>query len=252
MHRILRSAGILLFVMGVGSFILPRYGYDSKVWHALKSSRNYVMSASLVLGVALIVVSYRMQVALEQLEAERRRAARRSQFSSRTRKPEPESGEEEPGDEYAAAGEQPDPEETEAALAEMERANALRARLPENSPAITVATPVPATRSTASLESFSGRTVPTALEASPPLSPIPSGTEIPREVGVHVNVAEEKAGSGSVVIEKPRGAETLRPAEKSGSAILPPKAQSFSARPPAFEEDPESIFDELPQEPGTP
>lgn len=229
MHSILRSVGILLCFIGIGSFVMPMFNRDHPIWQALGDARTVVMILSIVVGAGLVAYSYVMQGAYEREQADRRRTDReRTSRSpngearrSEPRRVEPPEQNEDSTPNFAAIGlETPKPR---------------------------VETPPPRPPVEISLPDMS------ALEKDP--EPILGGSAIlvskvlesPQVVGEYNPVAEEKEGSESVVIEKRDDDTAKRPTEKAPSSILQPMAEKKLRAKPAFEDDPESIFDELPQ-----
>lgn len=213
MYSILRSVGILLVLMGIGSFVLPKFKRDSTVWQSLGSARNPVMIVSILAGAGLFVLSYRMQMAAEREAAARRRAAR-DETAREATKPEPEY----------------DDDVAEPSVSES---------VPETVEANPVSEwqfPKPSADEPAMVEA--GSVIVSAKSAA-----------TPEVVAEYSPIAQEKAGSESVVIEKSAVDPASRPLEKSPSSILQPVAEKRMQSRPAFEEDPESIFDELPQKP---
>lgn len=219
MHSILRSVGILLILTGIGSFIMPKFNRDHKIWIALGSSRNPVMILTVLVGSGITVLSYMLQGSHELNQATRRRTARQ----------EPEYEEDSPKN-YADS--EINRTAAATAIAELERSE------------IEQSSPIELERREIQI-------------AAPEMEPARGGSAVvvavqdaPQVVAEYSPVAEEKAGSESVVIEKRDEDAAKHLTEKSPSSIVRPSEKRFRASP-AFEEDPESIFDELPQSPPT-
>lgn len=226
MHSILRSVGILLCFIGIGSFVMPMFNRDHPIWQALGDARGILMTLSIVVGAGLTAYSYVMQGTYEREQATRRR-------TDRERTPRPSNGET-----RRVAPPEQDEESTP---------NFAAIGLPTAKPRVEAAAPRQPVE--ISLPDMS------ALEKDP--EPILGGSAIlvskvlesPQVVAEYNPVAEEKEGSESVVIEKRDDDNAKRPTEKAPSSILQPMAEKKLRAKPAFEDDPESIFDELPQAP---
>ena len=214
-----------MFMIGVGSFVMPKFNRDHAIWMALGSSRNPIMGLSILVGAGIIALSYKMQVTYERERLSRRRAAREEaalhaeEIDHKDESPESSS---DSGTEWTAASSN--------TSAPLDRE---------------LATPEPVKM-----------TPPEVRRGASEPQPVHSVTAVavatsaaPQVVGESSRIALEKAGSESVVIEKRDEDTAKRPMEKSASSIMHPVAEKRVRPAPAFEEDPESIFDELPQTP---
>ena len=227
MYSLMRSIGILLIMMGIGSFVLPRFNRDSWVWQSLGSARNPTMTVSIVLGAILFSLSYKLQMDKEKEEAARRRAARELPTRRRRTTAEPAEQVDTPTNDFASAN-----VETGATAHEVAPAASPLGdwKFPDAS--------LPGANSSEDAPIEAGSVIVAA-----------KSLQTPQVVAEYTPVAEEKAGSESVVIEKTAADIANRPLEKSPSSILQPVSEKRLRSSPAFEEDPESIFDELPQNP---
>ena len=191
MHRVLRSIGILLIVIGVCSFVMPKFKKDFAFLQALGdppvykrdsifpqnlgSFRSVAMILSILTGAGLSALSYRMQMAMQREAAARRRAA---QEEAARRKVEIARDEE---TEEAVSNELP-----ESAVSASET-------FPEAAPPVSTADDWKLPEAPAN--------EPTPVQAGSVIVSTKS-SETPQVVAEYVPVAEEKVGSESVVIEK--------------------------------------------------